>query len=335
MEDELLGKYFAEDAKNMQTDEGDESVSAKDRVMIEETKRILEGIDLLQKMEAVDSVKANKKVKDKLGLVKDRKWMKFIQKVAAILLLPLLSLAIWQFTQISDFNHSIVQNVITTPPTLRSVFTLPDGTKVWMNGNTTITYPTFFKGNERLVEFSGEAYFQVAHNRQKPFIVKSGNLLVEAVGTEFNFCSFNDDLKQETLLTEGKVNILVENGHKREILGTLTQNQLVTYNKKNATFQVQNVDPEKYIAWKNGQIIFKNDVLGDVLKRLERWYNVDFISDKPMKKDYAFTGSFAGEELTQILNYIELTTPITFEVLKTKKDTNDIYQKTRIKMMKK
>jgi transmembrane sensor len=330
MEDELLGKYFTGDS-----DKSLEFGSEKDAEMIKETQKILESIDLLQRMEVIDSGKALENVKIKIGLRKSRKWMFVMQRAAAILVLPLLSFAIWQAIQISDFNQSIVQNVITTPPTLRSVFTLPDGTKVWMNGNTTITYPTFFKGKDRLVELNGEAFFEVAHNKQKPFIVRSGKMLVEAVGTEFNLLSYPGDDKQETLLTEGKVNILFEKGNERIVLGSLNPNQLAVFNSEKNCFKISTVNPEKYTAWKDGQIIFKNDVISDVIKRLERWYNVEFVLDQKLKKDYAFTGSFEGEELTQILNYIELTTPVHFKILKTEKDDNELYSKTKIKIEQK
>lgn len=330
MEDELIGKYFTNDP-----DKRRELASEEDVEMINDTQKIIESIELLQKMEAIDSQLANKKVHKKLGLVKSRKWMFVLQRAAAILVLPLLSFAIWQAIQISDFNQSIVQNVITTPPTLRSVFTLPDGTKVWMNGNTTITYPTFFKGKERLVELNGEAYFEVAHNKEKPFIVKSGKMLVEAVGTEFNLLSFLGDYRQETLLTQGKVNILYQKENERITLGSLNPNQMAVFNNEKNCFRIKTVNPEKYTAWKDGQIIFKNDVLSDVIKRLERWYNVEFVLDQQLKKDYAFTGSFEGEELTQILNYIELTTPIHFKILKTEKDGNELYSKTKIKIEQK
>jgi ferric-dicitrate binding protein FerR (iron transport regulator) len=330
MKDKLVGKLFTGNPENRSEIALKGTASEKDLEMMKETQKILESIELLQKMEAIDSGKALKKVKIKVGFNKSRKWMLILQRTAAILVLPLLSFAIWQAIQISNFNQSIVQNVITTPPTLRSIFTLPDGSKVWLNGNTTITYPTFFKGKERLVELNGEAYFQVAHNKQKPFIVKSGKMLVEAVGTEFNCLSFTGDKKQETLLTEGKVKILEENESGRILLGSLNPNQMAVFDGENNCFNIHTVNPEKYTAWKDGQIIFKNDVLSDVLNRLERWYNVEFVIDQKLKKDYAFTGSFEGEELTQILNYIELTTPITFKILKTQKDANEMYQKTRI-----
>ena len=211
MEEEKSGKYSVQGKgkRNKNT--------VPDVKTIGDTQKILDSIEMLKKMETIDTQKALVKVKNRLDYSRKGKWIQVVQRAAAILLLPLLTFSIWQYSQINNFNHAIAQNSITTPPTLRSVFTLPDGTKVWLNGNTTITYPTFFKGKERLVELNGEAYFKVAHNKQQPFIVNTGKIFIEAVGTEFNCMAYNDDNKNETLLTEGKVNILLKGmkGRKR------------------------------------------------------------------------------------------------------------------------
>jgi ferric-dicitrate binding protein FerR (iron transport regulator) len=330
MEDEIIGNYNSGEPEKINPDPAE-----TENADLEAIRKIVDSIDLLKKMEAIDSRSALVKVKRKALIKRNFVWLDFLLRVAAILLLPLLFFSIWQGLQIAEFNQNTVQNSISTSPALRSVFTLPDGTKVWLNGNTTLNYPTFFKGSERLVELTGEAYFQVAANKQKPFVVKAGKLLVEAVGTEFNCMSYPGDSNMEIVLTEGKINILSEKANARLLLGSLTQNQLAVFNADNSSLKVSQVDTKKHTAWREGQIIFKNDRLSDVLNRLGRWYNVSFIFDSELKTDHAFTGSFSGEELTQILNYIELTTPIAFEVLKTEKDSAEIYSKTQIRIIDK
>jgi transmembrane sensor len=298
---------------------------------------VMNEIDLLKQMEQVDSVRALSKVKDKINYQSSRrKWLIKLQKAAAILLIPLLSLAIWQSVKLNHFNQSIVQHNITTPPTLRSDFTLPDGTKVWLNGNTSLSYPTYFKGNERIVELNGEAYFDVAPNKSTPFIVKTEDILIEAVGTEFNCLTFKNAHTHQFLLTEGKVNILQENNKgKRSIITTLTPNKMAVYNKQTRKINVKKVDPLKYIAWKEGKIIFENDKLENILTILERWYNVEFVVHNDVSTDYAFTGSFEGEDLTQILSCIELTTPISFTSLEQKKSKDDTFNKKKIEIKNK
>lgn len=297
-----------------------------------ESDQLSNSIRLLKQMEAIDSCSALNKVKRKIDTGKHRKWIMVLQRVAAILVLPLLTFIIWQNIQLNSLKENIVEHQISTPPTLRSNFILPDGTTVWMNGNTTLNYPEKFVGNERLVELNGEAYFEVAPNKKQPFIVKMGDLLVEATGTEFNISTYSNDTKQEVLLTEGSVNLQLQKNAQRVSILNLKVNELAVYDKVNHKMNVKIVDPEKYTAWKQGRIIFKNDLLEDVIIKLERWYNIDFDYNDNMNDSYAFTGTFEGEDLARILNCIEITTPIHFEVLPPVKDQNNKYSKTQIKI---
>jgi ferric-dicitrate binding protein FerR (iron transport regulator) len=290
-------------------------------------------IDLLKQMEQIDSQKAYQQISKRIEKHHRKISIKLVLvKAAAVVLIPLLAFSVWQGIKLNQLSKTtIVENQITTPATLRSTFLLPDGTKVWLNGTTSLIYPTQFSGNERLVELNGEAFFEVAKN-QKPFRVKMGNVYVEAVGTAFNCKAFENDQKTEILLTQGKVNLLIGKNNAREQILSLTPNQLATYNKADKKITRKTVDPVKYTAWREGKIIFKNDNLHDVLLHLERWYNVSFEIDVKIKGDYAFTGSFNGEELSQILNYIELTTPVRFEIMKDEIDANQLLMKKKIKI---
>lgn len=329
MENEILGRYFARQP-------GDEPAGSEtENEALAQVQKVIDHIELLKQMESIDSEVALKKVKKNIRGEKGLGLVSILQRIAAVLVIPLLIFSIWQFNKLALYKQSVVQNEISTPATLRSVFTLPDGTKVWMNGGTSIKYPTQFTSNERLIELDGEAYFDVVPDKQKPFLVKTGNLFIEAVGTEFNCLAYSDEKKIETVLTQGKVNILMESESGRKILTSLEPNQMAVFNKENKHIVRNEIKTDKYVAWREGKIIFKNDNMQDVLLRLGRWYNVEFISDSQLKKDYAFTGSFEGEELTQILNYIELTTPVRFEKLVTEKNDEQLYLKTRIKIKEK
>ncbi|HKM94809.1 MAG TPA: FecR domain-containing protein [Prolixibacteraceae bacterium] len=326
MKEEKSGQLNNGDVDN----EFNNSTIEKNEKLEHSTANVIEKIELLKQMEAIDTVKAHKNVTRIINQYRKPSIKLVLQKVAAVLIIPLLAFTLWQSYHLLSSKSSITQTEVSTPATLRSVFTLPDGTKVWLNGSTTLQYPSQFTGNERLVQLNGEAYFEVAPNKQKPFRVKAGNIVVEAVGTAFNCTAYASDNKFETVLTEGKVNIweCAEQGKKK--LATLLPNQMATYNKNRASIITKNIDPIKYIAWIDGKIIFKNDNLSDVLLRLSRWYNVDFEINKKISSDYAFTGSFDGEELTQILKYIELTTPVKFEIEQTKTNKEQLYQKKKI-----
>jgi transmembrane sensor len=331
MEDEILGKIFSE-GRNDKDAWTDNDRLQVDNEVIQQTQKIVDRIELLQQMQAIDSVKALCSVKHRFKEKRSRNWMMVFQRAAAVVLLPLLAFIFWQMNQIKSQSSSIVQVEIQSPATLRSIFTLPDGTKVWLNGGSSLKYPTHFSGSERLVELKGEAYFIVAHNEQAPFLVKSNKIIVKALGTEFNICAYPNETRIEAVLTKGKVAIMSDASGTRKELTTLMPGQMVVYEKERNEIRKENVAVEKYTAWRDGTIVFKNDHMSDVLLRLGRWYNVEFLVDKTLKSDYSFTGSFQGEELSHILNYIELTTPVQFEILKSEQNEDQIYLKTKIRI---
>lgn len=308
----------------------DDQVDGLGRVS-EFAKTLDEKIAFLRQMESIDSEAALKKIKS--SKVKQiRKWSMIVQRVAAILFLPLLFFILAQ-NMIDERNaQQVVYHELTTPPTLRSTFTLPDGTKVWLNGNSMLKYPATFTTDERLVEASGEVYFEVAENKQKPFRVMAGELLIEATGTAFNIVAYRGEEQQEVLLTEGSVDLYLNRESNSPRLTSLKPNELARFDLKNRKMDVASVNPEKYVAWKDGKIIFKNDQLGDMIKKLERWYNVSFEYDQSLEDAYSFTGTFEGEDLRQILYCIELTTPIAFEPMMPEKDNDDNYKRMLIKI---
>lgn len=327
MKKEIIGKYITEGFLKET-----EQITEEDQIALKEYNKIADKIELLKEMEKIDSSEALQKVKTVISKKKKIKWKANLQKVAAILILPILSLTIYQYLELNSYKESIVLTQISTAPTLQSTTTLPDGTKVWLNGNTTIEYPNQFIGGERLISLTGEAYFEVAKNKQKPFRVKINDLIVEATGTQFNIASYHNEKNQEILLTEGSVNLLLNKNTERKFLTKLNLNELATFDRRSRKLNVSEVDPEKYIAWKSGKILFYNDALTEVIKKLERWYNVDFHYSLNNMSEYAFTGTFAGEDLQQILKCIELTTPIHFEIEQPVKNNNNEYQKTTIRL---
>ncbi|MDA3927413.1 MAG: FecR family protein [Prolixibacteraceae bacterium] len=325
MKNEIIGKFISGGLN-----EEKELLNVEDKFALQNYSHIAEKIELLKKMEKIDSSEALQNVKKRIVKKKKIKWKTYLQKAAAILIIPILSIAIYQHVQINSYTENITYTKISTPPTLRSSTTLPDGTKVWLNGNSSIEYPNQFIGKERLISMSGEAYFEVAKNKFKPFQVKINDIIVEATGTQFNISSYTNDKFQEILLTEGSVNILLNKNAEKKFLTALKVNELAKFDIEKRNIKVVTVEPEKYIAWKSGKIIFYNDAMVEVIKKLERWYNVKFNYSLNAMNDYAFTGSFTGEDLSQILKCIELTTPINFNIIQATKNNNNEYQKTNI-----
>ncbi len=271
-------------------------------------------------MESVDSEKALQKVKKRIRLAQSglNKVFNYWQKIAAVLLIPLLAYNIYHSiaTTPQRAAEQLVWSEIKTPVGLRSQFTLPDGTLVEINGATTLRYPMQFAENERRVELDGEAFFTVKTDENTPFVVDCNAISIQAMGTAFNVQNRESTNKVITSLLEGKVNILKESPMGNVELLTMKPGETVKYCIKTNEMKKQNVGIDKYLAWRDGKLIFRNDALSDVLNRLSQWYNVGFRMEGEIEANYSYTGSFQDEELGQILNYIEMTTPLQFEMVK-------------------
>ena len=147
---------------------------------------------------------------------------------------------------------------------------LSEGTEVFLNSDSRLTYPTVFKGKERVVSLEGEAYFNVTKNTEHPFIVKSGNVQVRVLGTEFNMCSYTPDNVRVTLI-EGKVAVSDTCGLQTVEMKPGQSAQLVS----DGTFAVDEVDTETFLYWKEGFFYFDDVALVDMMKEIGKWYNID------------------------------------------------------------
>ena len=166
-------------------------------------------------------------------------------------------------------------NTLTTPRGGQYQLTLPDGTKVWLNAASSLTYPTAFTGNSRTVEMTGEAYFEVVHDKKHPFTVKVGGQTIEDIGTQFNVNAYTDEPAQVTTLLEGAVKVdghLLQPGEKATVTGGSAPGATGT---GGGVIDVSKGDPDQAVAWKNGLFDFTDAGLQTVMRQLSRWYNVD------------------------------------------------------------
>jgi hypothetical protein len=200
-----------------------------------------------------------------------------------------------------------VINTLSTPRGGQYQVELPDGTKVWLNASSSLKYPTFFSGNERIVELSGEAYFEVAKNKDMPFKVKANSMEVNVLGTHFNVMAYNDENIIKTTLLEGSVKVLASNTSKLIIPGQ--QAQLTTSGK----LTVSDADVDEAVAWKNGFFQFTSVDIHTVVKQISRWYDVDIDYDKSISEH--FTGTIARNvEANEVFKMLKSTGTIKVEV---------------------
>jgi ferric-dicitrate binding protein FerR (iron transport regulator) len=148
---------------------------------------------------------------------------------------------------------------------------LPDGTQVWLNAASSITFPTAFKDAERKVSITGEAYFEVAHNAAKPFVVQTGDMLIRDIGTSFNINAYNDEPSIKTTLVEGLVKL--STGRSEKLLKPGMQGVV---KQGEGEIMVTQVNTDDIIAWKNGLIVFDGDIQ-TIMRQVSRWYDVDVV----------------------------------------------------------
>lgn len=201
-------------------------------------------------------------------------------------------------------------NTIETPQGGEYQLILPDGSKVWLNSASSLTFPASFNGlAARKVELTGEAYFEITKNKISPFIVKSAKQEVKVLGTHFNINAYVDEQITTTTLLEGSVNVI--NLSKTQNI-ILKPGQRSTLN--NNRISIDETDTEEAIAWKNGLFIFNDENIKSIMKKIARWYNVE-ITFKGNMDHISFVGNYTrNKNLESLLENIELTEKVHFKI---------------------
>jgi ferric-dicitrate binding protein FerR (iron transport regulator) len=207
-------------------------------------------------------------------------------------------------------------NTIETPKGGMWQVKLPDGSSVWLNAASSLTYPLAFSGRDkRVVELKGEAYFEVAKDEKHPFIVKTTRQEVEVLGTHFNINSYSDESTVKTTLLEGSVRVKAQQiSLEAETLKPGQQSVLSAQ-----AFSVKNVDVEEAIAWKNGYFMFNNEKQESIMRKIARWYNVQVEYADAAAREVTYYGSISRfENVSKVLRKFEQTGEVKFEVEKDK-----------------
>ncbi len=210
-------------------------------------------------------------------------------------------------------TSEVKYNTLVIPRGGQFNLTLADGTQVWLNAGSTLKYPTAFVGNDRRVELTGEAFFEVTKNKEKPFKVISGGQIVQVLGTSFNVSSYEEEPTIYTTLVEGKVNVYLEDEpQQQQVLAPNQQSMLI---KGQNVISQREVEVMEYISWKDGWFYFKDKPLESIMLDLARWYDVSFQFKKQAAKEIPFTGKVPRyENLEDVLKLIEKTGDVKFKI---------------------
>jgi transmembrane sensor len=202
----------------------------------------------------------------------------------------------------------VLYNTISTPRGGKYQIELSDGSQVWLNAASSLRFPTAFKGKERKIEITGEAYLEVAKNTAMPFIVSINGAEIQVLGTQFNVMAYTDEPSLKTTLVEGSVKF-VSNGL-TNILKPRQQSQLL---KNGQVKLVNDIDVEEVLAWKNGFFHFQAVDIGTVMRQLSRWYDVEVVYNKHTD-DLFYAEIPRNTKLSDVLKALELTGKIHFEI---------------------
>jgi len=257
------------------------------------------------------------------------KILTLITRAAAILLLPVLTLLFYTIS--SDkyhYGNNLNDVEVVSPGGSRMHIELGDGTKVWLNHGSKLKYPHHFEGESRKVFLTGEAYFEVAHNSAVPFIVRTNRLEVKATGTAFNVSAYPEDNNIATTLVEGKV-LLYERKTNHKIKALLP-GECLKFDSQKDTYTLETEHTEKNTAWKDGLLVFKNERVEDVAKKLARWYNVEVEIVNEKVKEFTFTATFMDETLPQVLELMSLATPVNYHLTNREKLTDGSFSKQKV-----
>lgn len=317
----------------------------KERIQIEdwiaqseENKKIAKQIyyiyfatDTIHTMNALNTNAALSNIHSRMHKRKHISWKRRIQQAAAILFIPLLFSTIYFsfFTWPKQEKMSFIE--VRTNPGMTTAITLPDSSKVWLNSESYLRYPSKFDGDLRSVQLIGEAYFDVERDEKRKFVVNtSDNLQIEVLGTEFNIDAYTNKPISTTLVS-GKVKISYSDDNNNREYFTMQPNQKVIYDQQSKSIDVLTVRVDPDVAWKDGKIIFSDTSLEDALNILGKRFNVDFVIKDKKLKENRFTGTFVNQRLDIILEHFRVSSNIKYRYTDITKHKN-IPEKIRIEI---
>lgn len=212
-------------------------------------------------------------------------------------------------------NMAVVEelrlNRLSVPKGCDFSLTLTDGTVIRLNADSRLQYPSEFSGDSRIVYLEGEAFFNVAKDKTKPFIVKTKKLDVEVTGTSFNVMAYPSENSIRTTLVQGGVNILTKDG---KVCKLLAGEQCIV-DTASGKFVVNQVNVAFFVSWIDGQFFFDNESMESLMRKIARWYDVDVIFENEELKSELFYGTITrSDEITEVLDILVLTKTMHYEI---------------------
>jgi len=316
----LIARNLAGLADSIEMDQLKEWIesSADNNKYFEQVRNIWDATDKKIDPGIINLTAAREKVLGRIAEVHaGRSFWYYWQKIAAVLIFPLaIGALLWVYFNSKNAvsSNEIVYNEVFAAFGTRSSLRLADSTLVWLNSGSSLRYPNRFNGKDRLVFLKGEAYFEVEGDILKPFIVRTPALEVKATGTKFNVQEYDSNPVTEVTLVSGKILVSESDDNKNtHLISELNPDQHLTYNRQTKEISINNEDAYRFVAWKDGKLIFRHEPLDKVLNRISMIFNVDIELQGKELRDYRYHATFQDESLEEILKLLRISAPIGFK----------------------
>lgn len=263
------------------------------------------------------------------------RWSRVMAAACVICCLGFL-ISLWLINNDSPIHIGSFDTEISAKRGVRKKVLLPDGSSVWLNADSKLYYDSEMNERDtRKVMLVGEAFFDVAKDKRKPFVLQTNQMSIKVLGTSFNVKAYPDDKKSETTLIEGSIELSVNSRPDEKVVLKPSEKIAITElpGKKGAlgdnplhhdrlTMTIKNISPIKMAdnefiketSWMQSRLIFQNETMADLLPKLERWYDVKFNVQNERIRSYHFTGTFTKENINQALNALQLTRPFNYKI---------------------
>lgn len=296
------------------------------REKVERIETIYELSENLRKQKKIDTEKAWTRLSRKIAFASFRAKAWNIGRTAAAVLLPLFLLH--QFV-IQPMLKTTPSEMITlsSAPGIVTKAVLPDGSEVWLNAQSELTYPVQFTGKERTVRLSGEAYFKVVADQKNRFnVMMPGDITVSAFGTEFNVNAYRDEPGYRVTLARGNIEVETGRSMKKELLA----GHKVVLTPRTGEMVIVQADTYVETAWKDGKMVFRREKLETITQRLSRKFGVIIQLEDDILKDYEYTATFTDETLEDILELLKRSAPITYSISRQEQLENNTFSQRTV-----
>jgi transmembrane sensor len=283
----------------------------------------------------LDKIHHNIKIEEGVFINKDKSkigYIHYLSRIAAVLFIPLLAASLLLLFQVQSFKSENFWAEIQAPYGTRTEFHLPDGSTGHLNGGSTITFPTRFTGKIRNINLTGEAFFNVVSNHKRPFVVSTEKIDVKVTGTSFDVMAYPDEETTEVTLLNGKVEVFKKRENVITSIGVLKPDESMIYNAKSDSRKIRSGNNADKVSWVEGKLVFKYEPFEEVVRKLNRWYNVNIEIKDTLLESYIYYGSFQNEPLDEVLKLLQYTAPIKYQDIQRKRKQDGTFEKREIEI---